>query len=363
MRRTRKGNKTVKVSIRGRSMAHKPLGEMKEKEEMNGSGLLNEDETEVQMTNMDEREVESQLREEEMVLDQMRRPRRAKEEKGTSSSHGLIEPIDTRPIGTTGTFPLPIRRTRFGNITYNIRKRPLKTSRVKFLNRRFLCRYGKPSSSISTSTSTSYMPSEAVKLRMRKPYTNQGNSSPSSTSLRLPPTTKGLGEGPSTSMQMRSSSLIHTKKGSCGRTADISRSSLSKSDPINTAMSSNLTRSSGRNSPKYPRLFSMAHSTPTTVREGTLAGGELVVAPKSVDDSTPVSLTQTAGIATYATSAQENTEGQHARKSMRRREERVNEWKSVVREPRYLRGFVWGEDARTPSVTSTSRLRPGLSSC
>jgi len=81
---------------------------------------------------------------------------------------------------------------------------------------------------------------------------------------------------------------------------------------------------------KYPKLFSMAHSMPATVWEGTLAGGELVVAPKSVDNSTPDFLTQTASIGMYATSAQEIIEGQHAQKSMRRREERVNEWKAVV---------------------------------
>src|SRR5260221_4740917 len=195
---------------------------------------------------------------------------------------------------------------RFGNITYNIRKRPLKTSRVKFPNHCFLCHYGKLSSLISTSTSINYMPSKVVKLRMRKPSTSQGNSSSSSTrsSPRSPSMTKGLGEGPLTSMQMHSPSLIHTKKGSCRHTADISRSSLSKLDPINTAMSSNLTRSSGRNlqqipvspmmMPKYPRLFSMAHLMPTMVQEGTLAGGELVVALKSVNDSTLDFLTQTA---------------------------------------------------------------------
>ncbi len=37
------------------------IGEIKEKEEMNKSGLLNVDKREVQMTNLDEREVESQL--------------------------------------------------------------------------------------------------------------------------------------------------------------------------------------------------------------------------------------------------------------------------------------------------------------
>ncbi len=66
------------------------------------------------------------------------------------------------------------------------------------------------------------------------------------------------------------------------------------------------------------------------VQEGTLAGGELVVALKSVNDSTLDFLTQTASIGTYVTSAQENIEGWHAQKLMIRREERVNEWKVVV---------------------------------
>ncbi len=84
------------------------IGEIKEKEEMNKSGLLNVDKREVQMTNLDEREVESQLCKEGMVLDPMRRLQRTKE-KGALSSHGLIKPIIMQPIGTTRTFPLPIR--------------------------------------------------------------------------------------------------------------------------------------------------------------------------------------------------------------------------------------------------------------
>src|SRR5258708_34080912 len=106
--------------------------------------------------------------------------------------------------------------------------------------------------------------------------------------------------------------------------------------------------------PNPPRLSSMAHLMPMTVLEEMEAKGEQLAVPKSVIDSTPVSHTQTAGIDTFATSAQEIIEGQHVQKWTRRREERVNECKSAIREPRYLRGFIWGvEDERTPSVTST----------
>src|SRR5258708_28836537 len=48
----------------------------------------------------------------------------------------------------------------------------------------------------------------------------------------------------------------------------------------------------------------------------------------------------------------------HAPKTVRRKEERVNEWRRVVRDPQYLRGFVWGEELSTPSATSTLFKKP-----
>src|SRR5258708_1733476 len=106
-------------------------------EEIKGKGEMSVNSQNVvrmraQMMSSGKSEVEGLLQKEEMMTDQMVRVQREKEGRKSLPSLGPIKPITTQSIGTTGTFPLPIRRTQFGNIPYSIRKRPLRTSRAKF---------------------------------------------------------------------------------------------------------------------------------------------------------------------------------------------------------------------------------------
>ena len=80
----------------------------------------------------------------------------------------------------------------------------------------------------------------------------------------------------------------------------------------------------------------MAHSIPMTDLAEMEARKELGSVPKSASNSTLESHTQTANTSTSVISVQGTIGGQHAQKSMRKREERLNEWKLVIHGPRYL---------------------------
>src|SRR5258708_29266741 len=106
--------------------------------------------------------------------------------------------------------------------------------------------------------------------------------------------------------------------------------------------------------PRMSRRFSTAHSILMMDLAEMEARKEPGSVLKSAGDSTLESHTQTANTSTSVISVQGTIGGQHARKSMRKREERLNEWKSVIHGLRYLQGFIWGQkDAHTPSITST----------
>ncbi len=100
------------------------------------------------------------------------------------------------------------------------------------------------------------------------------------------------------------------------------------------------------------------HSIQSTVH-GSLEGREVI--PKSAAGSIWGLHTPTAISGMSVTSVLETIKELHAPKTVtvRRKEERVNEWRRVVRDPRYLCGFVWGEEElSTPSATSMLFKKP-----
>ena|SRR5258708_5860040 len=100
------------------------------------------------------------------------------------SSHGPTKLIDMQSIETIKTYPLPIRQMKFRNITYNTRKRFLRTSRTRSQSPHFPCPYGKPSSIMDMSISTSSIPSKEDELLMRRLSMSLENSSLSSIKSR-----------------------------------------------------------------------------------------------------------------------------------------------------------------------------------
>src|SRR5260221_96853 len=131
---------------------------------------------------------------------------RATEKTESWSSPGRTKPIDMQSTETIETYPLPIRRTKFGNITYSTRGRHLKTSRAKSRSLHFPYHYGKPYSSISMSTLASSMPSKEDGPLMKKSSTSLENSSSSLIKLkqRVPSSIKVDGYRPSKAMPMQS---------------------------------------------------------------------------------------------------------------------------------------------------------------
>src|SRR5258708_15153705 len=150
-----------------------------------------------------------------------------------------------RSTKTIEAYPLPIRQTKFGNITYSTRGRHLKTSRAKSQSLHFPYHYGKPYSSISMLTLASSMPSKEDRLLMKKSSTSLENSSLSLIKLkqRVPSSIKLDGYQPSKAMQLQSLTPTPIEKVSCKHTADISASSSKGPQLGDIAQSSNSLRS------------------------------------------------------------------------------------------------------------------------
>jgi hypothetical protein len=171
---------------------------------------------------------------------------------------------------------------------------------------------------------------------------------------------------PSTVIPMRSYSSTHTVTPSCKPTNGIFRSSSQIMRPLGTEQSSSSIRSFERNlqgmldSPSTmlnPTSLSFSGLSIPQKVQGSLEERE--VTPKSVDGSILALHTSTAGSGTSVIGVEETIAGPHAQRTMRRKGERLNEWKMAVRDPRYLRGFIWGEgEPCTPSVTSTLFKKP-----
>src|SRR5258708_20960734 len=167
-------------------------------------------------------------------------------------------------------------------------------------------------------------------------------------------------------MLMQSYLCTHTMKLGCRLTNSTSKNFSQITLPLDTGQSSNLIKSFGRNSQGMLNLPSMMssqtshsfsdHSIQLTVH-GSLEGREVI--PKSATGSIWGLHTPTAVSGTSAISVLEIIEELHAPKTVRRKEERVNEWRRVVRDPQYLQGFVWGEEElSTPSATLTLFKKP-----
>ncbi len=165
------------------------------------------------------------------------------------------------------------------------------------------------------------------------------------------------GYPPSTVVPMWSYLSTHTMTLSCRPTNGISRNSSQITHPLDTEQSSNLIRSFERslqgtlNSPST-MLNPASHSFLGPSIQQTVQGREVI--PRSVDSSIQAPHTSIAGSGMSVIGVEETIAGLPALKIMRRKEERVNEWKMVVRDLRYLQGFIWGEEEPcTPLVTST----------
>ena len=144
-------------------------------------------------------------------------------------------------------------------------------------------------------------------------------------------------------MLMQSYLCTHTVKLSCRPTDATSKNFSQITLPLDTGQSSNLIKSFGRNSQGMLNLPSMMSSQTShsfsdcsiqSTVHGSLEGREVI--PKSATGSIQGLHTPTAVSGTSAISVLEIIKELHAPKTVRRKEERVNEWRRAVRDPQYL---------------------------
>ena len=174
------------------------------------------------------------------------------------------------------------------------------------------------------------------------------------------------GSRPSIAMPMLSYLSTHIGKQSCKPINVISKSSSQTMLPLDTEQSSNLIKSSERSLQRTHDLPSMTLS-PTNCSFSGLSIQPIVhgsqeerkAIQRSAGDSIQGPRTPIVDSGMSVTDVLGTIEELHVRKTMKRKAERVNEWKMAVRDPRYLQGFIWGEEEPcTPSVSSTLFKKP-----